>query len=1130
MQKNLDNMELNATDLVGHLNCRHLTSLDLAVAMGTLGKPTGWDPSMQVLWERGAAHEKEYIDHLIALGHDVTFIDGVGIDPKSIAATLDAMRAGASIIVQGAFAAEGWSGRTDVLRRVDTPSKLGAWSYEVIDTKLARETRGGTVLQLLLYTGLLAAAQGRMPEMAYVVAPFTDFEPEPFRINDYSAYYRLVKASLARSVANDMPAIYPDKIEHCEICRWQQQCDARRRKDDHLSLVAGISKVQIGELAKHGVTTSTALAAVPLPFSWKPERGSLASFERVREQARIQLEGAVAGKVLYETLPAEAGFGLASLPQPSRGDVFLDLEGDPFIGDGGMEFLFGYSFAGTDGTPSHVADWALTREDERRVFEGFVDFIMARLEVYPDLHIFHYAPYEPGALKRLMGRYASKEAEIDQMLRSKLFVDLYGVVRQAIRASVESYSIKRLEPLFGFERSVVLHDANVALTRMQAFLELGDTSNINPDDRSVVEGYNRDDCISTWRLRDWLETVRAAKVASGINILRPTAPTEEASEDVTAWQAKIDELVARLTEGLPAAIQDRTAEQQARYILAHILDWHRREVKAAWWEYFRLSDVSVETLLEERSGLSGLTFVEAVGGTARAPIHRYTFPPQETDVRAEDDLKNLGGADFGKVEEISVEERYIDIKKRGDTAAVHPEAVFKHKVVRAQEQAEALVRIGEYVATHGIIGEGDYAVARDLLMKAVPRSVTVPLRGPGESALDAAMRIIPTLRGVLPIQGPPGAGKTHTGAHMICTLVKAGKTVGVTANSHKVILHLVEEAIKTGPQFGLDLQCIHKVTEKTDDQPGLTFSKNNAEVLAAIGTTKNVGSGTSWLWARGDAANTVDVLFVDEAAQMSLANVLAISHAAKSIVLLGDPQQLEQPMQGTHPEGTGVSALDHVLGGSQTIDTEHGLFLEQTWRLHPDICAFTSELFYEDRLKPLLGLEHQTVHSTGRVRGHGLRYLPVMHTGNQSSAPEEVQAIASIVDDILQAGTTWTDRHGVSHAVELSDILIIAPYNAQVFELSERIPGARIGTVDKFQGQEAPIVIYSVTTSSYADAPRGMEFLYSPNRLNVATSRARCLCILVANPGVFEAECKTPRQMQLANAYCRYREMAETLL
>jgi hypothetical protein len=424
-------------------------------------------------------------------------------------------------------------------------------------------------------------------------------------------------------------------------------------------------------------------------------------------------------------------------------------------------------------------------------------------------------------------------------------------------------------------------------------------------------------------------------------------------------------------------------------------------------------------------------------------------------------------------------------------------------------------------------GDGPYQAARDLLMLAAPRIGGQPLKRAEETMRGAAVRLAPHLGGgIFPIQGPPGAGKTYIGARMICTLAQSKKRVGITANSHKVIRNLLDEAIEAASELGVSIQCIERVAEEETNLPSLQFSTDNAETIAAIGTTCQVAGVTAWLWARPDAFQSVDVLFIDEAAQMSLANVLAVSQAAETIVLLGDPRQLEQPTQGSHPEGTGVSALDHILGSHATIPADRGLFLEETWRLHPEICAFTSELFYESRLRAKSGLERQTITSSGRINGSGLRFMPVIHEGNQSSCPEEADKIGALIAEILGSGARWTNREGIEAPIRLDDILIIAPYNAQVFEVQDRIPGARIGTVDKFQGQEAPIVIYSMTTSSPADTPHGMEFLYSPNRLNVATSRAKCVCVLVGSALVFEAECRMPRHMQLANAFCRYLEMA----
>ncbi|MEQ9247220.1 MAG: TM0106 family RecB-like putative nuclease, partial [Nitratireductor sp.] len=672
------------------------------------------------------------------------------------------------------------------------------WSYEVVDTKLARETKAGTVLQLCLYSELLDQAQGAAPEWMYVIAPWSDFEPQRYRFADYGAYFRQVKHRLLRSAAEPgAEETYPDPIAHCDICRWRDACDKRRRDDDHLCLVAGISKLQINELKARGIATLQNLAELALPLPWKPDRGSVEAMTGVREQARIQCEARVAGKRKFEVLPLEHGFGLTRLPEPSKGDIFLDLEGDPFVSEHGLEYLFGYLFTEENGNEAYVGDWALTRTDEKQVFERFVDFVMGRWEAFPDLHIYHYAPYEQGALKRLMGRYASREEEIDRMLRAGLFIDLYQVVRHAVRASVESYSIKQLEPFYGFEREIALPDANAALAIFQANLELDDAASISEETKAIVMAYNRDDCHAAAGLREWLESLRSQIVSSGTDVPRPEPGDGSPNEKISDWLKLINALFEKLTADVPADPEERDEDQQARWVLANVLDYHRREEKSVWWEFFRLTDLSAEDLLDERAGLSGLAYLGEAGGTAKAPIHQYRFPPQETQLRGDEDLHSLGGAKLGKIAAISLEDLTVDIKKRQDSADIHPHAVFAHKFVGKEPIKNALVRIGQYAADSGLAGNGPYLAARDLLLREPPRVEGQSLLLEGETTVDAAVRLCAHLSGgILPIQGPPGAGKTFTGAHMICELVRLRKTVGITANSHKVIRNLINETIK----------------------------------------------------------------------------------------------------------------------------------------------------------------------------------------------------------------------------------------------------------------------------------------------------------------------------------------------
>ena len=1126
-------IRFSANDLVNHLACRRLTELNNEVASGIRVAPGGWDPELALLRERGLAHEQAYIEHLKDQGEQVTIIEGVGVDDGSFADTMAAMRASDQVIYQAALRHGSFAGRADILRRVDVPSALGEWSYEVTDTKLARDTRSGTILQLSLYSDLIGALQGELPEFMYVVAPWTEFEPQQYRTSDYAAYYRFIRRWLERSVdGTGMTGVYPDPKEHCGVCRWSDQCSRRRREDDHLCLVAGISTSQITELTERAIDHTARLATEPLPITWQPKRGAQSGYARVREQARLQVESRGKDIPLYEILPPEPETGLALLPEPTVADIFLDLEGDPFVGRAGLEYLIGYLTVDENGQEHYSALWAFDQEAEKRNFEEFVDWVMKRWEESPDMHIYHFAPYEPGAFKRLMCRYATREEEVDRMLRAGLFVDLYRVVRGGLRAGVESYSIKELEQFFGFTREVSLSAANSALFALSRALEFGDPDAIEGTDMEAVAGYNRDDCASTLHLRDWLEGIRGCLVAEGETIERPVSDDGAASEEISERQRMIQALADRIAGDVDPWEDDKDSQQYGRWVLANILDWHRREEKATWWEYFRLSELSVEELSNERAALAGLEFVGKIDDPGRTPVHRYRFPVQETNMRASQNLRAAGGDSLGTLVSLDAESYTIDIKKLGRTADVHPPAVFAHDRVDPKVLQEALLRLGQYVADQGITGNGPYRAARELLQRKAPSLGGEPIRATGETALDAALRIAGKGDfGVLPIQGPPGTGKTYTAARMICELVRKGRRVGITANSHKVIANLLDEVMSAAEVSSLDLRAVRKISSDPEDAApkGVTLTKDNGQVFQELAGSCQVGAGTAWLWARPEAMDAVDVLFVDEAAQMSLANVLAVSHAGPNLVLVGDPQQLDQPTQGVHPEGTDGSALGHLLGDRQTISEDQGLFLEETWRLHPDVCAFTSEVFYEDKLVVRPGLNRQHIVSSGPLTGTGLRFVPVSHRGNQSSAAEEVDAVASLVHKLTDGASRWIDRYGLEHTIGLDDVLIIAPYNAQVFKMQERLPGANVGTVDKFQGQEAPVVIYSMATSAPEEAPHGMEFLYSLNRLNVATSRARCVCILVGSPDLFTPECRSPRQMRLGNAFCRYRELATTV-
>ena len=1138
-------LRFSATDLSNFLGCRHRAALEMGAARGRHERPVRNDPLLAILIARGLEHEKAYVDSLRPEAPVILDLSEEKDAGAAFAMTVEGMRAGADAIVQAGLRHGRWQGRPDVLRRVPEESELGAWSYEIVDTKLARETRAGTILQLGLYSEMLEPAQGRRPEFFTVIAP-GEGGRHVYRTDDYAAYFRQVRAQL-EAIADDDDVVlaaahYPEPVEHCDVCPWYARCSAKRRRDDHLSIVAGISRMQRDELEALGITTLEALAHVPVPLAIRPKRGALDTYLKVRAQARLQLESRGLLWPLHELRGLEEGRGLARLPEPSPGDVFLDLEGDSFARDGGREYLFGVVTVDAAGAPAYRAYWALSDAEERAAFESVMDLIAQAWQAHPGMHVYHYAPYEPSAFKRLMGRYATRVDELDELLRAERFVDLYGVVRQALLAGIERYSIKNLEALYGFTRAVELADASRNLRRMEQALELGCGAAIAPEVRAAVQGYNEDDCVSTLRLREWLEKLRAEVERSGSPVPRPVPRPGEPSEKLHARTQRVAELRARLLDGLPAARAERSEEQQARWLLAYLLDWHRREDKAGWWEYYRLRDLAEDDLFDEPRAIAGLTFEERLGFVphkttgkpTKSVIDRYRYPAQEMEIRPGDELKMKDGA-FGKVKAVDRDALTIDIRKGPDRAEQHPGAVFAHKYIPPTALEDALYRIGERAAAIGQV-TADAAdpnpLAGQLLLARTPRlrSGTIAPSA-GETAVDVAVRAAGVLdRTVLAIQGPPGTGKTWSGAEMICALVRQGRKVGVTATGHKVIQNLLQAVAKAANEKKQTVRLAHKNDEgEGDPPPPIVGLAGNEEPLAALQSgMADVVGGTAWLWSREEYAGAVDVLFVDEAGQMSLANVLAASGAAGSIVLLGDPQQLDQPQKGTHPEGVGASALEHVIGDHPTIPPERGLFLPVTWRLAPSLCAFTSELFYDGKLGSKPGLERQRLAGAAGLEGSGLRVVSVEHDGNRNFSVEEVEVVAGLVERLTAPGSRWVDEDGREAPMTGADVLVVAPYNAQVIRLAERLEGTgvQVGTVDKFQGREAPVVLYSMATSRPEDAPRGMEFLYSRNRLNVATSRARCAAFLVASPRLFEPECRTPRQMRLANALCRYRELA----
>lgn len=1132
MQSYQSNRLFSATDLVAFLECEQLTALDLQALGDDALRAVRCtaDESTELISRKGDLHERRYLELLRERGQEVVDIAALDGDlDERVERTLAAMRAGAQVVYQAALRDGPWMGHADFLRRVDgEASVLGSWSYEVADTKLARSPKAKFLVQLAFYSDLVAKFQGAAPRCMHVV--LGDGTERNFRVVDYAHYVAsLRRRFLAAAEATgfgERPAGYPVPCAHCDLCHWRQHCEQRRLADDHLCQVAGITRVQTARLQEAGVATLAALAALS-PGASVP-RIQPETLARLRGQAALQDQARRTGERAHEILPLDPDGrrGLSRLPPPDQGDVYFDMEGDP-LEVGGLEYLFGVWYR-EDQSWAFRAFWGHDRSGERLAFEQFMDFVVERRRRYPGAHVYHYASYEETALKRLASLHATREVELDDLLRHEVLVDLYKVVREGLRISESSYSIKAVEHFYRPAREGGVQTAGASIVHYERWRETGEQQLL--DD---IEAYNRDDVESTQQLHEWLLGLRPAGLPWRQDAAARAAesPSDgEVSEAVREHEARLAAYRQRLVDPLPADRLHWTPEHHVHELTHQLLGFHRRAAKPVWWQLFSRMDSTEDELFDDPECLAGLTLdpAEPPRAVARSTLYTYVAPEQETKLASGDSCTRCDTAEPLGTLEFDEVTRRVRLKLGPKKQPLPPRlSIGPGGPLNTKAITEALFRFAD-----GLLeGDGRYTALEQLLRREPPR---LKGRSPGQPVVAPAPDLVPGCvdavraldRSYLYVQGPPGSGKTYTGSRMIVALLADGCRVGITSNSHKAINHLMLGAMREAQRQGVDVRTVKKATkgrgdtEIDDRDVAVDNVYDNEDAWAAEATLMG---GTAWLFADERGDRQLDYLFVDEAGQVALANLVGAGTCARNVVLLGDQMQLGQPLHGVHPGRSGDSALDYLLDGAATIAPDKGIFLATTWRMHPDVCHFISHAVYDGRLEP----EQHNVRRTlvlgdgahPLLKPAGIVHVPIRHEGCSQRSEPEARLVVELYESALRQH--YTDKDGATHAMKPDNVLVVAPYNSQVNLLRRLLPaGARVGTVDKFQGQEAELVIVSMTTSSEADLPRHIEFLYSRNRLNVAVSRAKCLALVIANPELMAIKCQTPEQMALVNTLC----------
>lgn len=1147
----------SASDLNAFSECVHLTALERATALGELRRPNREDRTTELLARKGEEHEQRHLERLRAAYGErlVAFVERPAPTRAAYGAAeaeaLAAMARGVDVIYQATFFDGTFLGRADFLRKVDRPSARWSWSYEAVDTKLALSPKPYFLVQLCNYSEHVARLQGTPP--VHVVIVLGTGEERQFRVDDYAAYYRRLKTAYLASVESGADA-YPFECTHCDLCAWRDACAARRDTDDHLSLVAGIRRDQITKLEEAALATLAALAGAS--DDARPKQLNADTYANLRAQAAEQHryrtavhkgDGAAAHSYTFRPLTprangastdaAASNVGLARLPEPALGDVFFDMEGDPLFRPGrSLEYLFGV-YLPDEG--EYRPFWGTTPADERKAFEAFVDFVVERQKRYPNLHVYHYAPYETTALKRLMGRFASRENEIDRFLINETFVDLYPIVRQSVWISQPSYSIKKVEALYGMRRTTVTQGGDDSIVMFESWLQ-----DQNPATLDDIRAYNEDDCRSTYALREWLLRLRAERNANLETPIPWSTPPEERD---LLQDPERSELAKALLDGIPPpdSIEELRAWAEplrARWLLGNLLEYHRREQKPEWWQHFWRVKHPTELVGTDRHSLGGLALRADVapyklGERDRTLVYTYSYPEQEHDFDAGDDACD-GDTGNGAGTVVSCDDLSgtLEIKLAKAIVPDALRAIIPRKPLDDKNKRAAVEAIA--AAYRGGTLDAAHPATLALLLVRTPRLVG-QVRGarlqPDTVTKEAVSAIVQALdRSYLVVQGPPGSGKTTMGAHAVVDLLEAGKRVALAAFTHKALHNLLHRVEKTASKRGVTFHGCHK---SASTNPESVYRSHLGEPMVEDAPKSDAFSGcalvsaTTHAWADDSQRGQFDVVVIEEAGQVSLADALVASLVARNVVLLGDPQQLPQVGHGSHPIGTDGSVLEHLLGDLPTIPEECGVFLDTTYRLHPGVDRFVSRAFYENRLKADPPNARNRVDSPG-LRGGGPRWLAVEHDGNARKSVEEAERVVDEIRRLLDGGEVVI-RDERERPLTQRDILVVAPYNRQRAEIAERLRlrglgGVRVGTVDKFQGQEAPVVFYSMATSEAELAPRGLDFLLSPHRLNVAVSRAQALSVLVCSPHLLAARASTIEQMRLLNLLCAYVETVET--
>ena len=1114
----LDKIYYSPTDLNNFVSCKYHIKNDWLKEELKLNKKEK-SANLKLRIEYGIKHEADHFKLLKAKNKKHITIDPNQSPEKKYAETIQALKDGYDLIYKAYLIDKNFRGEVDFLLKVKNKSKLGDYSYEVHDTKITKNLRPKHVLQITGYSYLLSKIQGPVPIKMYLIDGAN--KTHDFKVNEFLDYFLYTKDNFEKFLPKIKKIdLYPEKCSFCNICPWLDVCEKIWDEDNYINQTCGINVSQIVKLKKENIKTVEALAMTKV----EDIKSNINHSTKIKlsEQAKLQQEKRITGKSRFVINETEKDKGLYKIPKPNVGDLFYDIEGFPQADKRNFEYLHGVYFDNNKNKEfKYFGVKKYEKAEEKKIFVELINFLEKHFSKYPDAYIYHYNDYEKKALRELASEYSSSFPKgnnfVDRLLRQEKFVDLYRVVSQCIQTTEKDLSLKTIEKFYREQRGANIKTADDSIRLFDDWCSTSDKTSMND-----IINYNEEDCISTHDLRNFLLDNRPKDYLW----FSQTEDEKDKNIEVKDFEVKETSTLLKLES------KKKTGYSIIIDELINLVGFHRREDKSKYWAKFDRLEKTPDELEDDPECIASALLEKKIAiKDSDKTTFVYKFKEQNFKLKEGDPAFDIiSDTSFGtitRITEIKDDENYIECtlgQKRLDKVGEPPKNFDfgPGTVVNSSTIASAL---NKFIVDYSESKKTKYKCAEDILKNSYPDLIGIKA---GDAITDIKKDLVEESilavkklnSSFLLVQGPPGSGKTYTSAKIILSLLKDNKKVGITSNSHKAINNLLIQIENLAQEEEFTFKGLKKSSKEEQKLNGKII-KDVSGRMKEFPEDYLLHAGTAWLFSDPRYDLKMDYLFVDEAGQVALANTLAIATSAKNIILIGDQMQLSQPIQGIHSGNSGKSALDFLLEGEDTIPVSRGIFLSETRRLNKDICDYISSSFYDFRLKPHPVTSERSVSlNLKNIKNEGIFFLPTEHTDCTQKSDEEAEIIKDYYSKIIGKDSIDVKK---KKKIDHDDIMIVAPFNMQVNNLKKIInkKESRIGTIDKFQGQESKIVFISMTSSDPENLPRHKEFFFSRNRLNVAISRAQSLAIILFNPSLLLTNCQKINEMRLVNNFCK---------